>query len=176
MSDMFGMRLDDREFNRMLTELAGSSRRSAYDVITDQAQRLLRKLAWFTRRATTPKKSTPKKSARKKSTPKKSARKKSARKKAGRARAGWWPAWRALAMSGTPYVRNAKLSAANEGGFRDKRKGMGELYVEMTNKVPYIGELERQDDILAEAFAARKDYMERALERNFAREMRRMSA
>ena len=157
---MFTLDFDDSEFNRALTEVANGSRRIDVNVLTDQARKLLRKLAWLTRKAPR----TVLKNGRRRKT------------LSGRARAGWWPAWKALKMRGTPYVGNANLKRNTEGSFRDGRQQMGQPFFEMTNEVAYIDKLNDEDDILNKSLEERTRDLENVLDNQYAKMLARKSA
>lgn len=146
----------DREFNLAMMELYRESPKSAYDIVTDQARRVLRKLAFFTRRS--------------------EEMDPSARKQRGRARAGWWQAWQRLGMSGTPYVGNAEVLGRAEGDYVDRRHAFDESSFTMINEVPYIDALDEKDNIEIRALAGQISAMARFTDRLFARNMKRKSA
>ena len=152
---MVTMGFDNREFNTALTELARSSRRIDTEVLIDQVRRLLRKLAW--------------------TTPRYEGKRKQAKKQKGRARAGWWPAWKALGVRGTPYVGNARLAGAREGGIIDGSKRPGFPFITIFNIVPYIEKLDKEASILESAVAGRLQDMTRLIERRYRQQMRRKS-
>jgi hypothetical protein len=165
---MIRTRWFDAEFNRMLTEIANESRRAEPVVLTDQARKLLMKLAWNTRRAP---------ASVRVGAGGRTARGRFRRQikkiaKYGRARAGWWPAWRALRLPGTPYVGNKRLEATNEGEFIDQRRGFGKLAIGLVNTVPYIELLDVMDRIKEKAMVGRSVDMDRMLERKYGRILR----
>jgi hypothetical protein len=157
---MLSIRIQDKEFNAALAELARTSRRTGAEVVTGQAIQILRALSDLTRLAERGRRASGKffRPTMK-----------------GRARAGWWTAWKALGVFGVPKGTSAKVLALDEGSFKDGRKSASSVYVEMTNAVPYIGTLNSEDNILAGAYAGRLDDMRGAIERRFAREMAKRS-
>jgi len=142
----------DREFNRAINELAGSSRRSDVEVLTGQAIQLTRAVVRHTRLAAEEK------------------------KHKGRARAGWWIAWQALGVFGTPWGTNSRVLAEAEGGIIDRRRVLNNPSVEIYNTVPYIETLDNADDIVQAAATERFFDMQRAIERRYAQNLRRKSA
>jgi len=92
---------DTREFERALRQVAGESDRADHEIVTMNSRTLLKSTVYNTPRDT------------------------------GTARAGYWPAWQALEMSGSPGTRRAyrtwtkkksKREMVPEGKVDDRRK------------------------------------------------------
>jgi hypothetical protein len=164
MADGVDVKFVDREFNAAIRELAESSSRADYEVLTGQAIHFLRSLVKFTRLAG-------KKSGGRDT----KGRFAGGYKRRGRARAGWWPSWLALGAFGVPRGTNARVLGEAEGTFRDGRQRRGDLFVVMTNEVNYIEKLDSADHILRRAGRERFDDMQREIERRYRREMSRRS-
>jgi len=147
------MYFHDREFNRAIDQLADMSKRGDVEVLTGQAIQLVRALVRFTRLT---------------------VQKKRAHR--GRARAGWWPAWVRLGVFAVPQGASKSALGLAEGEFVDGRGNASEPFVEMTNEVSYINTLDKKDNILTQAFAARFDDMQRALDRKYKQMLRSKSA
>lgn len=109
------MEWDTREFERAMADVVRESDRTDHEIITMNARTLLRAVVYNTPRDT------------------------------GTARAGYWPAWTALGMPGSPGTRRGygpwkrgknRLMIA-QGRVDDQRKARGEKYVEWGNTSHY---------------------------------------
>lgn len=170
-----GIRFEDREFNAMLRELTLEYKRSDFEILTSGARSLLRKLAFFTPRSVAFRKIQwffmrdrgPVPLAKERSY-------KILRR--GRARAGWWPAWIALRMIGTPFVGNMEMRKIPEGDVIDRRRALRDPSIEMINEVSYIEALDAEHSIADRAYARSKDLMDAKLEQVYGPMLRKHSA
>ena len=107
---MVDFEIDYREFDRAMRELSFESDRSDYEIVTMNSQTLTKALAWNTPKDT------------------------------GAARAGFWPAWSALDLPGTPAgttfgftpleikskKRKTPRSYVPDGWVKDERRNAGD--------------------------------------------------
>lgn len=109
------MEWDTREFEMAMEAVARESDRSDHEIITMNARTLIRAVVYNTPRDT------------------------------GTARAGYWPAWQALEMAGSPgtrrgyapWVRGKERMMIPQGTVTDQRNAKGEKFVEWTNSTHY---------------------------------------
>ena len=106
------MEFDTTEFERAMVELANESERGDAEIVTMNARTLTKALVYNTPRDT------------------------------GATRAGFWPAWEALEMSGTPGTRKGMVPFKKRDGstyvpdglVRDNRRSRGEPSFELVVK------------------------------------------
>ena len=111
-----GLNFDTKEFERAMRELARESDRSGFEIVTMNARTFVKSVAYNTPRAT------------------------------GATRAGYWPAYQALEMTGSPgtrrpyapFKRGKVRMMVPEGKVVDKRRERGEQSFEFVNKTHYV--------------------------------------
>lgn len=109
-----GLNFNTREFERAMAEISRESDRTDYEIITMNCKTYLRSIVYNTPRDT------------------------------GAGRAGFWPAWEALDMPGSPGTRRgnqpftrkkgSKRMYVPEGKVRDDRRKRGDKEFEFVNK------------------------------------------
>ena len=92
------------------------------------------------------------------------------RKAKGRARLGWWPAWKALAMKGAPFIGNGPLKDRGEGGIINRSNRINRPHITVFNEVPYIRE---SGNIEQRAVARQAIFLKRAIDRAYRKLLRR---
>ena len=120
MSQESAIEFDTREFDRALREISQESDKTDHEIITTNAATLLRAIAYNAPRDT------------------------------GAARAGFWAAWSALGLAGSPGTRRgterfkrkktAKRTYVPDGAVRDDRNKPGEKEFEFINRTHMINE------------------------------------
>ena len=109
------MEWDTREFEKAMADVVRESDRTDYEIITMNAQTLLKATVYNTPRDT------------------------------GTTRAGYWPAWKALELAGSPgtrrayspWVRGKARLMTPQGRVNDQRNAKGEKYIEWGNSTHY---------------------------------------
>jgi len=91
----------------------------------------------------------------------------------GRARLGWWPAWKALRMSGAPKIGNGPLKDRGEGGIVDASKRLISPHITVFNEVPYINATEKKNNTLMLAMARQDFFLQRAIDREYGKILKR---
>lgn len=117
-------KVDTEAFNQTMNELIKASARTAYEVVTGNAQNLIKEIAYETDR--TDKEDTPE----------------AQQARAGRLQAGWFMSWDGLNLPGMAYsTAEAIKNYASDGDFIDDR-GKDDSSVTMLNACPYIDEVD----------------------------------
>ena len=146
------------DLERAMRDVARESDRTDYEIVTANADTLLRSVAYNTPRRT------------------------------GTARAGWWPAWTALGKAGSPGTRRAynqweqpktRRKYTPDGYVVDKRRERGERSFEFVNtthyltpkgkRVNYIYMVDARQQFMAKAAEEATFKFERAYEKLFKR-------
>jgi hypothetical protein len=91
----------------------------------------------------------------------------------GRARLGWWPAWKALRLSGAPKIGNGPLKDRGEGGVIDKSRSLNSPYITVFNEVPYIEASNKKMQTVSKAIARQAQFLARAVDREYSKILRR---
>ncbi len=94
----------------------------------------------------------------------------------GRARLGWWPAWKALNVSGAPRIGNGPLRDRGEGGIVDQSANIFRPYITIFNVVPYIKAIDKEKKTLQRAVTGQLRFMLRYLDREYTKILRGRSA
>jgi len=120
MAEQTGMTMVTREFERACAEISRESDRTDFEIITMNATTALKEVVYATPRDT------------------------------GAGRAGFWKAWEALQLSGTPGTRRgqepfkrkqkARRTYVPDGAAIDKRRDSGEKSFEFINRTHIINE------------------------------------
>lgn len=117
---IIGIEFDTKEFERAMREISSESDRTDFEIITMNARTYVRSIAYATPRDS------------------------------GATRAGFWPAWEALDLPGSPYTRrsmtpfgarhmNSKRTYVPGGRVRDDRRKRGtDCQFEFVNKTYFI--------------------------------------
>ena len=90
----------------------------------------------------------------------------------GRARLGWWPAWKAMKMSGAPHIGNGPLKDRGEGGVIDESRRFDAPSVTVFNEVPYIETIANKNNTVQRALARQTQFMLRSINRTYSRILR----
>lgn len=94
------------------------------------------------------------------------------RRSKGRARLGWWPAWKALSMRGTPRIGNGPLKDRGEGGISDNSRRVNNPYITVFNKVPYIDSSDEKKRTLQAAVDRQLIFIRKAIDRTYTKMLR----
>ncbi|HUU96280.1 MAG TPA: hypothetical protein VM487_11115 [Phycisphaerae bacterium] len=155
------IKLDTAAFDRAIADVAKWSTLTDGEIVTHEARRVMRALAYNTPKAPTTQ-----------------ARRRFGkyydvtRWMGGRARAGWWAAWKALDIFGTPYIDNANLDDS-EGSYEDGRKQKGNAHFIARNHVWFVGILNSKVNILQKAFDRAAESVQAYAERQYDRLFKR---
>jgi hypothetical protein len=99
--------------------------------------------------------------------------KRRAKEAKGRARLGWWAAWKALGVNGSPKIGNGPLKDRGEGGIIDKSRDFQFPSITIFNEVPYIDVIEEKMNTLTRAMANQEKFLARAIMREYNKKLRR---
>jgi len=167
--------LDTRQFDMALTELASISRASDSDIVRGTSKFVLKNLLRLTPEMSERSRSIREIKRRAQKSEFWRRRLEFLRKQRSRARAGWFEAWRALGIPGTPRVRNKQIRNRREGEFVDRIRAVGSPSFSMINEVPYIEKLNQRRNILQKALDFQAKQMERSIDRIYTAILRKKS-
>jgi len=87
----------------------------------------------------------------------------------GRARLGWWPAWKALGVRGTPHIGNGPLKDRGEGGIIDRSRKIINPHITVFNEVPYIDASEEKKRTVKRAVDRQLGFIMKAIDKSYTR-------